>query len=164
MASRTSLARTMPRKSCGQTVEPLDQALRPGGRDGQALDLAGAQVWAGFQDEVAPGQGPVAMEGREDLPRQGATAGPELQDVAPGQGAQGLATLGRQAAAEQGRQLRGGGKVPRRPQLGAARGVIAEPGGVEGQLHEAVEGEPPTAALGLGPQQGVEALAEIEGR
>ena len=127
--------------------------------------LALGEVRARLQQQVAAGEGAQTGEGPEHLRGQGAAAGAELEDVPaaqpPDQPSEHLGALGGEAGAEQGRDLGRGDEVAARAELGRAGDVIAQPGGVEGQIHEAVEGQGTPGGGDLGAHVRVQSSAQL---
>ena len=75
----------------------------------------------------------------------------QLQNI-PARLRQHFGALARHTAAEQVGNLRRGDEIASRADLDAARGVVAQTGGVEGELHESLERQPPAGGSDLPAQ------------
>ena len=122
------------------------------------LALARGEIGADLQDGVALGQHAKCGELAQHYPRHPPAARAELEDL-PTADRQHRGALARHTAAEEIRHLRGGDKVPAGTEFGAAGAVVAQPGRIQRQLHEALERQPSAACDKLPADQRGEGLA-----
>ena len=134
----------------GQRVDPCDLVAE----HGKALTLAFAQLAREVDDGVAldeVAERVECAERAEQLRRQRARAGAELDHRARAACLQRLRDLARQRAAEERRQLGRGDEVAARAwhlaEFDTRVGVVAEPRGIERHRHEAVERQPAGVAF-----------------
>ncbi len=119
--------------------------------------LAFPQLRTEFEDGITRRQRVEFGQAAQEIERQPAAAGTQLQDLAPGL-PQHLGRLAGQAAAEQRREFRGGDEIPGGAELLRPRAVITQTGGIERQLHVTGEIEPAAGRLdrpGDVPAQGL---------
>ena len=108
---------------------------------GDPAALALAQLRAHLEQPVARWRRALRLQLGEEVGREDARARPQLEHVAAGP-VQHLADLHREAAREHGRDLGRGDEVALAADLARPRGVVAEPGRIESELHEARERDP----------------------
>jgi len=106
------------------------------------LLLALPQIRAQLQDSIACGGPPAGRELRKDGARHAPAARADLQDLPGGLCGENLGTLPRDATTEQIGDLRSGDEVPAGSELGAAGAVVAQPRGIQGDIHESLEIDP----------------------
>src|SRR5487761_2433017 len=104
--------------------------------------LSRAQIRADFQYLIATRQTTGSFETLEDVARQNAAAGANLEDRAVTKRLEDLGAMARDACAEKPRDLRSGRKIPSGSKLVRAGAVVAESGRIERQIHVAVEADP----------------------
>src|SRR6185437_4541046 len=119
----------------GESPEVLRMALA------EERVLALAQVRAHLEQEVVLRRRAEGLELLEEVGGEYAGSGSDLQDVAAHR-LEHLARLQREAAREHGRDFGRGDEIAFRTELARPRGVIAEPGRVERELHVARERDP----------------------
>ena len=99
------------------------------------------------------GQPPQPLQLGEQVESQAAGAGTDFQNVSSAE-PEHLGGLLRQGLAKQGGDFRGGDKIACGAELVHAGAVVAKAGRIQGQLHEAAEGNPAAVGLDFTTDQG----------
>jgi hypothetical protein len=149
-----------PQGTLRQTLEPHHALAQLRRQLRQARSLAGGQIGADFENRVTLRQYPLGGEGGQNRRRHAPGAGTELEDLATGRG-ENLGALACHAAVEQVGHLGGGDEVAPDADLDAARAVVTQSRRIQGQLHEALERQPPAGGGELLPDQPGERAAVV---
>src|SRR5262249_52594883 len=108
---------------------------------GEVFALAGTELPAGLEDQVAPRPAAFYLQPPQNLRREAAGPGAELEEIAARETKQ-LRELRRQRLAEEGGNFRRGDEVATRSELGRAGRVVAQARRVQHQVHVARKGDP----------------------
>ena len=143
----------------GQRVDPVDtlDVCRRRARDRQPLPLA--QVRRRLEDRIPRRQRVAHGERVQEVGGEPAAATAQLDDLAAFGCDEDRRRLHRQRLREERRHFRRRDEIAGRAQLGRSRRVVAEAGGVEREIHVALEGDRPAALGNRGPDAGHDPLA-----